>query len=163
MSLRLHLPNEGWKAVGYPSQEEKSSFRAVPFEEIQNFASILNHPRGPILPRASRNLLSECFYLEVILDINTQYMFYRHAFSWRACGMRTVQRASGRRKSKGLFESRAGVKTLKANCPQVFEIGIAGSANHLPSTGAVSLLRPTSAFENPVALSTLRRGRKESR
>src|SRR5215472_11246528 len=99
MSLRLHFSNETWIAVGYPSQEEKSSLRTVPFEEIQNCASILNNSRGPILPRASRNLLSECFYLEVILDINTQYMSYAQVFFWRACGMRVVQKApSGRRK-----------------------------------------------------------------
>src|SRR5215472_6058486 len=109
MSMRLHFPNETWKAVSYPSQKEKSPLRAVPFEEIQNFASILNYSRGPILPRASRNLLSECFDLEVILDINTQDVFYAQAFIWRACGKQMVGKAaSDRRTSKcgnGLVES----------------------------------------------------------
>ena len=110
MSLRLYLPNETWKAVGYPSQKEKSSFRTMPFEEIQNFASILNHSRGPILPRASRNLLGEGFYLEVILDINTQYVFYAQALFYCACSMRIVQRLlpvgaySGRERGPELSE-----------------------------------------------------------
>lgn len=64
----------------------------MPFEEIQNSASILNHSRGPIPPRASRHLLGEGFYLEVILDINTQYVFYAQALFWCVCGMRIVQR-----------------------------------------------------------------------
>lgn len=92
MPFRLHLPNKTWKMIGYPSQEEKSSLRTVPFEKIQNFAGILNHSRGPILPRASRKVLGERFHLEVILDIHTQYMSYAQAFFCSSCGMRIVQK-----------------------------------------------------------------------
>ena len=70
MSLRLHFANETWKTVGYPSQKKKGSLRAVSLEEIQNFASILNHPRRPLPPGASRNHMSEPFHLEVIFDVN---------------------------------------------------------------------------------------------
>lgn len=78
--------------MGYPSQEEKGSFGAVSFEKIQDFASIFNHSRGPTLPRASRDILSEGFHLEVILDIYTQYMSYAQTFFGRACGIQIVQR-----------------------------------------------------------------------
>lgn len=80
MSLRLHLTNQIWKTVGHPSEKEKGSLGAVLFEEIQHFAGILDYSRRPILPRASGNLLSECLHLEVVLDINTQYVSYAQAF-----------------------------------------------------------------------------------
>src|SRR5260370_31075373 len=91
MPLCLHLPNETWKTVGHPSQKEKGPLHIVPLEEIQNFASILNHSRRPIPPRASPNLIRERFHLEVILDINTQYMSYARAFFYCVCGLRIVQ------------------------------------------------------------------------
>ena len=78
--------------IGYPSQEEKCSLRTVPFEKIQDFASILNHSRGPIFPRTPRDVLGERFHLEVILDIYTQYMSYAQTFFGRACGIQIVQR-----------------------------------------------------------------------
>jgi hypothetical protein len=90
MPLRLHLPNETWKTVGHPSQKEKGPLHTVPLEEIQKFASVLNHSRRPIPPRASRNLISERFHLE-IFDINTQYMFYARAFFCCVCGLPIVQ------------------------------------------------------------------------
>src|SRR5690348_643723 len=94
MPLRLHLPNKIWKTVGHPSQKEKGPLRAVPLEEIQNSASILNNPRRPILPLASRNLMSERFHLEVVLDINTQYMFYGPVFLGCLGGLRIVHSCS---------------------------------------------------------------------
>src|SRR5467141_1852440 len=91
MPLRLHLTNETWKTVGHPSQKEEGPLHTVPLEEVQNFASILNHSRRPIPPRASRDLISERFHLEVILDIDTQYMSYAWAFLCCVCGLRIVQ------------------------------------------------------------------------
>src|SRR5215469_13846775 len=90
MPLLLHLSNEKWKTAGHPSQKEKCPLCVVSPEEIQNFASIRNYPRGPILPGASRDFAGESLHLEVIFDINTQYMSYASAAICSACCRRMV-------------------------------------------------------------------------
>lgn len=84
MSFRVHLANQIWKTVGHPSEKEKGTLGVLPFKQIQNFARILDDSRWPMVPRPSRNLLGERLNLEVILDVNTQYVPYAQAFSCRA-------------------------------------------------------------------------------